>query len=41
MQSLYSGMSLIGFDVSIQSLVVGAVLVFAVYVDNLYRRHAK
>jgi D-xylose transport system permease protein len=41
MQSLYSGMSLIGFDVSIQSLVVGAVLVFAVYVDNLYRRHQK
>jgi len=41
MQSLYSGMSLIGFDVSIQSLVVGAVLVFAVYIDNLYRRHQK
>lgn len=41
MQSLYSGMSLVGFDVSIQSLVVGAVLVLAVYVDNLYRKHAK
>jgi D-xylose transport system permease protein len=41
MQSLYSGMSLIGFDVSIQSLVVGAVLVFAVYIDNVYRKHAK
>jgi D-xylose transport system permease protein len=41
MQSLYSGMSLVGFDVSIQSLVVGAVLVLAVYIDNVYRRHAK
>lgn len=41
MQSLYSGMSLVGFDVAIQSLVVGSVLVLAVYVDNLYRKHAK
>ena len=41
MQSLYSGMSLVGFDVAIQSLVVGGVLVFAVYIDTVYRRHAK
>jgi len=41
MQSLYSGMSLVGFDVSIQSMVVGAVLVLAVYIDTIYRRHAK
>lgn len=41
MQSLYSGMSLVGFDVSIQSMVVGAVLVLAVYIDTVYRRHAK
>lgn len=41
MQSLYSGMVLIGFDAAIQNMVVGAVLVFAVYVDTIYRRHAK
>ncbi|CAN7200345.1 sugar ABC transporter permease [Rhizobium sp. LjRoot254] len=40
MQSLYSGMSLVGFDVSIQSMVVGAVLVLAVYIDTVYRKHA-
>lgn len=41
MQSLYSGMVLIGFDAAIQAMVVGAVLVFAVYVDTVYRKHAK
>ncbi len=41
MQSLYSGMVLIGFDAAIQNMVVGAVLVFAVYVDTIYRRHAR
>jgi D-xylose transport system permease protein len=41
MQSLYSGMVLIGFDAAIQAMVVGAVLVFAVYVDTIYRKHAK
>jgi len=40
MQSLYSGMVLIGFDAAVQNMVVGAVLVFAVYVDTIYRRHA-
>ena len=41
MQSLYSGMVLIGFDAAIQAMVVGGVLVLAVYVDTVYRRHAK
>lgn len=41
MQSLQTGMVLIGFDAAIQQIVVGSVLVFAVYLDNLYRRNAK
>ena len=41
MESLRTGMVLIGFDTSIQSMVVGAVLVVAVYVDNIYRRKTK
>ena len=41
MQSLQSGMVLIGFDSSIQRIVVGVVLVLAVYLDNLYRRSTK
>ncbi|MGV8985302.1 MAG: sugar ABC transporter permease [Cypionkella sp.] len=41
MESLRTGMVLIGFDTSIQSMVVGAVLVLAVYVDNIYRRKTK
>lgn len=41
MQSLYSGMVLIGFDAAIQAMVVGIVLVFAVYIDTVYRKHAK
>ena len=41
MQSLQSGMVLIGFDASIQRIVVGVVLVLAVYLDNLYRKNTK
>jgi D-xylose transport system permease protein len=41
MQSLQTGMVLIGFDTAIQQIVVGSVLVFAVYLDNLYRRKVK
>lgn len=40
MQSLQSGMVLIGFDAAIQQMVVGGVLVFAVFLDNLYRRNS-
>jgi D-xylose transport system permease protein len=41
MQSLQSGMVLIGFDAAIQQIVVGSVLVIAVYLDIVYRRRAK
>jgi D-xylose transport system permease protein len=41
MQSLQTGMVLIGFDTALQQIVVGSVLVFAVYLDNLYRRRQK
>ncbi len=40
MQSLQSGMVLIGFDSAIQQMVVGGVLVLAVFLDNLYRRNS-
>jgi D-xylose transport system permease protein len=38
MQSLQSGMVLIGFDAALQEMVVGAVLVVAVWIDTVYRR---
>ncbi len=41
MQSLQTGMVLIGFDAAIQQVVVGSVLVIAVYLDILYRRNSK
>ncbi|PTX56285.1 D-xylose transport system permease protein [Litoreibacter ponti] len=41
MQSLQTGMVLIGFDAAIQQVVVGSVLVLAVWLDILYRRNAK
>lgn len=40
MQSLQSGMAMVGVDAPLQSIVVGVVLVFAVLVDILYRRRA-
>lgn len=41
MQSLQSGMVLIGFDAAIQQMVVGSVLVIAVWLDTIYRKRAK
>ncbi len=41
MQSLQTGMPFIGFDAGLQQVVVGTVLVLAVYLDILYRRKAK
>nr|WP_252947616.1 sugar ABC transporter permease [Oceanicola sp. 502str15] len=41
MQSLQTGMVLIGFDAAIQQVVVGSVLVLAVFLDILYRGRAK
>ena len=34
-------MVLIGFDAAMQRMVVGVVLVVAVWIDTVYRRHAK
>jgi D-xylose transport system permease protein len=41
MQSLQSGMILLGVDTPLQSIVVGAVLVIAVGLDALYRRRSR
>jgi D-xylose transport system permease protein len=38
MQSLQSGMAMVGVDAPYQNIVVGAVLVFAVWVDIQYRK---
>nr|WP_235974849.1 sugar ABC transporter permease [Stappia albiluteola] len=40
MQSLQTGMVLLGLDTPLQNIVVGVVLVVAVFVDTLYRRRA-
>jgi D-xylose transport system permease protein len=40
MQSLQSGMVLMGLDAPLQNIVVGIVLVLAVWLDTLYRRRA-
>jgi D-xylose transport system permease protein len=41
MQSLQSGMVLLGVDAPLQNIVVGLVLVAAVWLDTFYRRHLK
>ena len=38
MQSLQSGMVLLGVDTPLQSITIGAVLVVAVWLDTVYRR---
>jgi D-xylose transport system permease protein len=40
MQSLQSGMVLVGVDAPLQDVVVGCVLVFAVAIDTIYRRRS-
>ena len=40
MQSLQSGMVLMGVDTPLQNIVVGTVLVFAVWLDGLYKKRA-
>lgn len=40
MQSLQSGMAMVGVDAPLQNIVVGAVLVFAVLIDIQYRKRA-
>ena len=41
MQSLQSGMTLLNFESATKDMVVGAVLVFAVFIDQVYRRRVK
>ncbi len=41
MQSLNSGMVLLGMDTPLQSIVIGMVLVMAVWLDTVYRARAK
>ena len=41
MESLRTGMVLIGFDTAVQNIVVGIVLVIAVYLDIVYRKRTK
>jgi D-xylose transport system permease protein len=38
MQSIQSGMTLLNFESAYKDMVVGSVLVFAVWVDQVYRR---
>jgi D-xylose transport system permease protein len=38
MQSLQSGMGLLGIDTTLQNMVVGAVLVIAVWLDTMYKK---
>ena len=38
MQSLQSGMTLLNFDSAVKDVIVGSVLVFAVWIDQIYRR---
>jgi D-xylose transport system permease protein len=40
MQSLQSGMVLVGLDAPVQDVVLGVVLVLAVAIDTIYRRRA-
>ena len=41
MQSLQSGMVLLGLDAPLQNIVVGIVLVVAVWLDTIYRKHVR
>jgi D-xylose transport system permease protein len=41
MQSLQSGMTLLNLESAFKDMVVGSVLVFAVFIDQIYRRRAR
>ncbi len=41
MQSLQSGMVLLGVDTPLQNIVVGIVLVMAIWLDGLYRKRIR
>jgi len=38
MHALQSGMAMVGVDAPFQNIVVGSVLVLAVYIDIVYRK---
>ena len=38
MQCLLSGMALVGLDTPLQNIVVGGVLIIAVWIDYFYRK---
>ena len=40
MQSLQSGMTLLNFESAVKDMVVGSVLVAAVWIDTTYRKRA-
>ncbi len=41
MQSIQTGMTLLGFDTPVLNMTLGAVLCFAVWLDHIYRKNAK
>ncbi|MEE8271800.1 MAG: sugar ABC transporter permease [Alphaproteobacteria bacterium] len=41
MQSLQSGMVLMGMDTPLQNIVIGLVLIIAVFIDTVYQRHRR
>ena len=41
MQSLKNGMVLLGMDTPLQNIVIGLVLVIAVFIDTIYQRRRK
>ena len=41
MQSLKNGMVLLGLDTPLQNIVIGLVLVIAVFIDTIYQRRRK
>jgi len=41
MQSIATGMILLGVDTPLQNIVVGVVLVVAVWLDTIYRKRVK
>lgn len=41
MQSIQTGMTLLGFDTPVLNMTLGIVLCFAVWLDHVYRKHSK
>jgi D-xylose transport system permease protein len=41
MQSIQTGMTLLGFDTPVLNMTLGLVLGFAVWLDHIYRKNSK